>query len=366
LVGFEERLCVVAPLLFGVIQMGPNDTRSITARMRLDDGKERSAHLEVTPSAGPGEEEAVSIRCQSGNNRLLAELHIDRDEAMQLASAICRAFDRREILRAVLKDREELIDLVDTAVKFLWHRVGRGGANNYWSNKWTAARTIDFIKRHGGPKGKLVQAVQHIYKENHGGKIRVFMGLGEAAALMYLMGASETDGKEYRKAETPGDAKIDFSRWDKAEEFWVELAKAANAREASPMSVLRSVCRPTKPGDSPRMPPRMKALPKNASEAEKEAAEQAEADALVNCVFASGNGRGVQSEREAYIVKAWEAFLDHGRVSLKDLDIPYVWRDDDDHSLGVMVSGDFASNLGGIDDLDAEETESGEEEEEGE
>lgn len=92
--------------------------------------------------------------------------------------------------------------------------------------KHTIQAAIAFARNHE----RLVKCVEYIFTENGGraGKrIDSLIGSGTASALMYLMASSGSDGDAYRdrmhQGEEPCEDGLDWTRWDKAEEFWLEL-----------------------------------------------------------------------------------------------------------------------------------------------
>lgn len=133
-------------------------------------------------------------------------------------------FTSDEFARFKPKDRKPLCSMTDHAVRLLWKRTGAD--DDAFSPKRTHSEALDFISRHP----KILKAVKHIYEENSegaigtGNKCKIRIGPGYASGLMYLMAASDTDMDDYRNMEHPGERKVNFEYWDKAEEFWVLLA----------------------------------------------------------------------------------------------------------------------------------------------
>lgn len=123
------------------------------------------------------------------------------------------------------KDRKTLCNMMDYAVRLLWHRTGADC--DAFAPKRTHSEALDFISRHP----RIIRAVKHIFEENKeqifgtGMKSTIRIGPGYAAGLLYLMGASTSDLDSYRNMDPPGEKKVKWDNWDRAEEFWVELAK---------------------------------------------------------------------------------------------------------------------------------------------
>jgi len=119
-------------------------------------------------------------------------------------------------------DRKELIKLsrvAANAVKLLWDRTG--AKNDPYSPHRTHSESMEFIENHK----KILRCVNHIVREDAANKTisKDYMTAGNAAALMYLMAASATDGEKYRGAEQLTEKHIDFTHFDAASEFWTRL-----------------------------------------------------------------------------------------------------------------------------------------------
>lgn len=121
------------------------------------------------------------------------------------------------------KDRRYAARYTEHAVKLLWFRTG--AKHDAYAPLRTHAESLDFIARHP----KLLQCVKHIHEENGDGKIAKYLSPGYAAGLLYLMGSAATDResedkKGYSQVDHPSEKQIDWTLWDKAEEFWTLLA----------------------------------------------------------------------------------------------------------------------------------------------
>lgn len=112
----------------------------------------------------------------------------------------------------------------DYAVRLLWSRTGAGGDGN--TIRRTHDEAVNFISRHY----RLLECVRHVIQEDHTDrKIGRYISVGYASALMYLMGSAATDREAphgYSNVTEPSEAQIDWSLWDKASNFWVELAQS--------------------------------------------------------------------------------------------------------------------------------------------
>lgn len=150
------------------------------------------------------------------------------------------------------RDRSTLAKMTDNATKLLWSRLGSAGKENAHAKSRTPGEVVDFLSRHGGMGGRLLQAVKHVFEENQkpkreakvnsrtGKKVKdnsppppepigQYVRPGTAAGLLYLMASSKTDGDLYRDADPPREEVLNFDLWDRACEFWVELGAGASA-----------------------------------------------------------------------------------------------------------------------------------------
>ena len=121
--------------------------------------------------------------------------------------------------------------IADYAVRLLWHRTG--AHKDAFAPRRTHAESLDFIQRHP----KLLECVKHIHEENgKDGKLKNYPSPGYAAALLYMMGSSTTlrendEVSGYAQVDCPTEDLLDWSMWEKAREFWTELAGRATAFE---------------------------------------------------------------------------------------------------------------------------------------
>ncbi|MCK9568780.1 hypothetical protein M0R72_07560 [Candidatus Pacearchaeota archaeon] len=156
---------------------------------------------------------------------------IDTGKPRTLWEVICRS----EYFAAVPeKGRKILARMTHYALQLLWDRT-RASLGNY-SNKRSHADSLDLLARHE----RLLECVKHIFEENTTDttedgervfRIGQWVSPGYAACLCYLMGQSHTDysNSDYRLADVPHEGLLDWSLWDKARDFWVELAGGSKA-----------------------------------------------------------------------------------------------------------------------------------------
>ncbi len=112
-------------------------------------------------------------------------------------------------------DRREYSRMMSAAIDLLWERTDAKGYK-------TLPEIVGFQQRHT----KLLKCVEHLFQENpkEGRPINLKARLtaGQASALCYLMACSDpaTDGDVYRNGLPPTEKELDWSRMDKAREFW--------------------------------------------------------------------------------------------------------------------------------------------------
>lgn len=121
------------------------------------------------------------------------------------------------------QDRKAVSRMASNAIRMMWHRTG-ASAEAFAPHR-THAESLDFLARHS----RLLECVKHIYEEQ-GDEQRItrYAEPGYASALLYLMGSSATDPKEYAGSDTPNEDSLDWANWDKACNFWVLLASNAD------------------------------------------------------------------------------------------------------------------------------------------
>jgi hypothetical protein len=172
--------------------------------------------------------------------------------------------------------RRKLAKMTDHAVRQLWDRTGAG--MDAFTARKTHAEALDFIARHP----RVFEAIKHIYEENGtDGRLKPYLGPGYSSALMYLMAGCTTDrdkddGTGYTNVPAPSENQIDFEHWDKASEFWVKLAA----------------------GDKGMAP-------------------------IKAAIADIGDGITLD-ERMAIVVKGWNAWVEHGKITAKDLQLVYA------------------------------------------
>lgn len=159
-------------------------------------------------------------------------------------------------------ERKELCRVLSGAVDMLWERTKTLG---YRTHPEVAA----FLERHKS----LMKCVEYVFRVNGSGAdgrklSKLKLNLGTCAAVSYLMGCSGADGDVYRNPDKdglipPSEKGLDWTHWDKQEEFWDGLA---NDREFTPVRqafydlMSSSPTHPTNQGLGGRGPERLAVL----------------------------------------------------------------------------------------------------------
>lgn len=139
---------------------------------------------------------------------------MDTCKARSLTEVIGRANYFRTMKEG---ERKAASKMCDWAIRAMWKRTGVHITS--LGIKQTHAECIAYLESHL----TLLKAVKHIHSENDGGKLNNFLPIGMASAMLYLMGCSNTEPDKYYKADDPTEKLLDWSNWEKASEFWVEL-----------------------------------------------------------------------------------------------------------------------------------------------
>lgn len=123
------------------------------------------------------------------------------------------------------KERQELTKMLAAGANFLYDRTATKGYK-------THTEMAEFLNRHK----RLLDCVDHLFNENTplptGGRriSKLRISAGHAAAMCYLMacGSQKTTdySDEYRNESPPSERNLDWSYWDRAQDFWTCLAIA--------------------------------------------------------------------------------------------------------------------------------------------
>lgn len=135
--------------------------------------------------------------------------------------------------------RQKLCKMAEIALKTIWMRSWQH--KDSFAKNLTSAEALDWIDRHGGPNGYFLQAVSHIAKEYKGKDNNMWranaqrLNPGLAAGMMWLMGASATDGDDYRRPILASEAEISYDNWEDAKKFWSYVCNADKHSEMLPV-----------------------------------------------------------------------------------------------------------------------------------
>lgn len=164
--------------------------------------------------------ETIVIKGLSSDERVL--MTIDYVKPRTVADVFYTSGTFRE--RATLPvERKELCRLLAQASDTLWVRTDTKGYK-------THPEVVAFLERHR----RLLRCVEHIFKVNSAASRRRLSKLrltpGHCAAVMFLQACSgpKTEGDFYRNESPPSEKNLDWSLWDRAEEFWTRLASPAD------------------------------------------------------------------------------------------------------------------------------------------
>jgi hypothetical protein len=129
------------------------------------------------------------------------------------------------------KERFELARITANAVKMLWYRTAQDA--NSFAPKRPLSESLEFITNHP----RIVESVRFIHDES--GKERKLApftpSLGFASGLLYLMGCSSTDPSDEKNPSrydvTLKESSLKWDLWDKAQDFWTDIASNGKATE---------------------------------------------------------------------------------------------------------------------------------------
>ena len=239
--------------------------------------------METTIAFGCDEDDETVDTIDTGRSRTYAEVIYRKDYFASLPP----------------KDRKKASRVLDYAVKLAWDRTG---VKNAFAIRRTHSESDDFVARHP----KIIECARHIYEEDGSNKqVAFYISPGSAAGLLYLMACSTTEPKKYLQDENPREELLDWKHWDKACDFWVNLA-----------------------GNSPETDCVRKALIKLTNEGRKNYASQC-----------------------AIVIKTWNCYLTGEEITPKVLRLRY---ETDDHGYEQLIG---CPTVGGIDVGDKEDIE---------
>lgn len=174
-------------------------------------------YIEKIVTYGISEEDKVVNTINTGRPRTLADV-IFRSEYFEGMKR---------------KDRQSVSRICSHAVQLLWERTG---AKDAFSPFRTHMESCGFMERHP----RVLEAVQYVWIENGGDNgLGRYLSLGYAAGMMYLMGCSGTDPGDYLESPGPDESGLDFSNWEKAEEFFTLLSSGSNVMRNTKLTLAK-------------------------------------------------------------------------------------------------------------------------------
>lgn len=142
---------------------------------------------------------------------------MDTCKPRSLADVIFRA---RYFKDETVENQRRLSRIAQSVIQVLWGKTGR--AQEFASQ--THPESIAFLESHR----RILDAVKHVWEENgDNNSIAKLIGLGPAAAMLYLMGTCSTSAQDYYTKDVRTEDTLSFDQWDKACQFFVELAKGS-------------------------------------------------------------------------------------------------------------------------------------------
>lgn len=186
--------------------------------------------------------------------------------------------------------------LCEHAIRMLWKRTGIH--IQALGTKQTPAESIAYLDGHP----KILKAVRHIFDENDDNKIGKYLSPGYASAMLYLMGSAATESDTYYTADHPSEEFLDWSLWDKACQFWVELASGAD---------------------------KLKAI----------------RDYLTTLL---NQGAGTWQDRWAVLAKAWELYRNNKAITTKNISLKFEVKDDVRHLVEEPLIGGIDVGTDGV------------------
>jgi hypothetical protein len=129
------------------------------------------------------------------------------------------------------KVRLAMSKIVAYATRLIWERTSQRDFS--LAPKRPHSELFEWLERHPS----VWKAAKVIYEAAEGNKLGQLIGLGYAAGLLYLMGVSASD-PEGDYTTTNSEKSLNLDLWEKAEEFWVDVADNGEATEQLRESLL--------------------------------------------------------------------------------------------------------------------------------
>lgn len=119
-------------------------------------------------------------------------------------------------------DRRTASRMLDFATRILWLRTGVN--LDAYAPRRTHSEALDFIGRHE----RMLKAVRHIIEEDTDSRISKYVSAGTASGLLMLMASSNSTEEQldtYKKSRSSNEKMLDWSAWDKAQNFFTFLGQ---------------------------------------------------------------------------------------------------------------------------------------------
>jgi hypothetical protein len=135
--------------------------------------------------------------------------------------------------------RRLLSKLTAQAIRLIWDRTGYSEDPFAPRQKraYTHTEIASYLDRHL----RIIEAARHIALVNRGSRLGALISPGYATGLLYLMGASSSDGSRYRQENPVTQESLTWNHWDKACEFWRGIADPLIGRSVSWQTVRKAV-----------------------------------------------------------------------------------------------------------------------------
>jgi len=177
----------------------------------------------------------ILVRLKAKQRGFRVTVHIQEDRLT--VTIVRKPIDRSDFVTYVTsrdllanmtaRDRRVCVRTTEYAIRLLQDRTG--ASQDPYNPTPTYDEWLKFLGRHP----RLLRCVKHIHVEN-GNKNQIgrYLSLGYAAGLLYLMGSSATGPDQYYKSDNRTEGLLDWSRWDKACDFWTQLAAGGDKLKA--------------------------------------------------------------------------------------------------------------------------------------
>lgn len=133
--------------------------------------------------------------------------------------------------------------ILGKAISFLWDRV-RAGEEGGGKTYRTHAVALEFLGRHM----RLLKTVDLVFSWDTGKYLsspdHLGLSAGMVAGCLYLMGSSGSDRDGYHEGNPPSEKRLSFENWDRAVQFWADLARGDGTTLIAVRSALQNLLVP--------------------------------------------------------------------------------------------------------------------------